>query len=391
VGDRSALLSPGFLIISLQFGLVTAIAALFFAFSGYLTQLGLSPATVGFILSADALAALIIQPLITPFVHSGTARRWLVIGSLLFSAALFIVGHVSSVPWLIAARLLQGTGFIFVMASLITMIVSFIPAGMSGRAFGYISLVRLVPYAIIPAFFDLFAIAPSSFDTVLTGAAVAALLPLLVLMLPSSTRAGGADRTGSPGLTGMVGSLRDHSVLFLLISALLFFCSYSAAFFYIKEFGVSKGIIKAGLFFTTATVTMIVVRLLFSWGFDRYNKVLLCAAGLLSVAACYGLLPLCKSNFMFQVLAIVAGLGWGIAMPLQSAVMFDISVPSVRAMNQNLLLVMMQGGFFAGPLLGGQLISHYGYTALFAGLAISGLASALMMAGVRLPVSGNRA
>ncbi len=75
------LFTAGFLAINLQFFLVTGVAALFFAFSGYLQHLGVGAATSGLILSADALAALCVQPLISPWVHPGTARRWLAGGS----------------------------------------------------------------------------------------------------------------------------------------------------------------------------------------------------------------------------------------------------------------------------------------------------------------------
>jgi predicted MFS family arabinose efflux permease len=377
----ASLFSFGFLTLNLQFALVTAIAALFFAFSGYLVHLGVSPATAGFIISADALAALVVQPLITPLIHSGTVRYWLCGGSLLLSAALFMIGNVTSVPLLVAGRLLQGAGFICVLASLITMIVRFIPPDMSGRAFGWVSLIRLIPYAIIPSFFDLMKIAPSSFGAVLNIAALAALVPALALALPLPRQAVDQESPRPPGLSGMLDSLRSPAVLMLLLSTLLFFCSYSAIFFYLKQFGTGRGITNSSLFFTIATVVMIIVRLCGGWLFDRYSKVLMCVAGLLAAAVCYALLPL-SSGRMFFILAGLSGLGWGIAMPLQAAVMFDISTPQSRGMNQNLLIVMMQGGFFLGPFLGGQLISGSGFGALFGCLAAVTFAALFMMAGV---------
>lgn len=384
----SGLFSLAFLTINLQFALVTAIAALFFAFSGYLQQLGLTPAAAGLILSADALAALIVQPLISPLIHPGTARRWLLGGSLLLSAALFMLGHVTSVPLLVTARLAQGAGFICVLSSLITMMVRFIPPGMSGRAFGWLSLVRLIPYAMIPLLFDLFAIAPSAFGGLLKVAALAALVPAVVLLFPFSRPAGGGDDSRPPGLTGLSASLRSRSVVLLLLSALLFFCGYSAIFFFLKQFGLSRGIANSSLFFTVATLVMIAIRLSGGWFFDRYNKALLCASGLLVAAACYALLPFCPSSRMFFVLAGFTGLGWGVLMPLQAAVMFDISPPSVQAMNQNLLIVMMQGGFFIGPFIGGQLILSSGYTALFVCLATITLVAGVLLIGIKSPGNG---
>ena len=378
----AGLFSLGFLTLNLQFALMTGIAALFFTFSGYLAHLGISPATAGFIISTDALAALIVQPLIAPLVHSGTSRRWLFGGSLILAAALFMVGQVTSVPFLVTARLLQGAGFICVLTALITMIVQFIPTGMSGRAFGWISLLRLIPYAVIPPLFDFMKIVPSSFGVVLNVAALIALIPALVLVLPLPRQAVDLDSSRSPGLSGMLDSLRSPAVLMLLLSALLFFCGYSAIFFYLKQFGANRGIVNTSLFFSIATVVMIIVRLFGGWLFDRYSKVLMCIAGILVVAVCYALLPLCASGGMFFVLAGFSGLGWGIAMPLQAALMFDISTPQARAMNQNLLVAMMQGGFFLGPFLGGQMIFRSGYTALFACLAAVSMVSLLMMAGV---------
>ena len=363
------LLSPGFLVINLQFALVTAIAAQFFAFAGYLQLAGIDPRSVGLILSADALAALIIQPLIAPFIRAGNARRWLVGGSLLLAAALMMLTQVTSVVLLIGVRLLQGAGFICVLSALIALVVRFIPPAMSGRAFGWISLVRLIPYALIPFFFDLFSISSSSFPSLLHAAALVALLPALMLLLPAARRQDEDELPFSPGLAGMIMSLRSPAVAMLLLSALLFFCGYAAVFFYLKEFIVAQSIGSNSLFFTTATLMMIAVRLLGSGLFDRCSKVWLCAAGLLLVSVSYALLPLCTGQRELILLAGTTGIGWGIVMPLQAAAMFDLSLPADRAMNQNLLVVTMQGGFFLGPVIGGQLLACGQFGLLFFVLA----------------------
>lgn len=377
----SKLFTFGFVTINLQFALVTAIAALFFAFSGYLHQLGIPPATAGFILSADALAALIVLPLLAPFLHSGTARKWLFGGSVVLSAALFMVGHVTSVPLLTVARLLQGVGFICVMASLNALAVLFIPKELSGSAFGYISLVRLVPYAIIPLLFSLFAIPPAAFGAVLNVAALVALLPIFVLMVPppQPQQAVEKEKSSSPGLAGIMASLRSGPVMVVLMSSLLFFCGYSTIFFYLKQFGPTVGIDNPNILFTIATLVMIGVRLLCSRLFDAYNKGLLCAVGLFATAVCYGLLPFTAFSGMFFAIAALIGVGWGIAMPLQAAAMFDISTPVARAMNQNLLVLVMQAGFFIGPFAGGQVIASFGYSVLFFSLAGTALVAGLMM------------
>ena len=371
-------MSLSFLAINLLFALVTVIAALFFAFAGYLQQLGIDPASAGLILSADALAALIIQPLIAPVIRAGNARLWLVVGSLLLSAALALLPQVASVPMLIVVRLLQGAGFICVLSALIALVVDVIPPSMSGRAFGLISLVRLIPYALIPLLFDLASIKPSAFPSLLNTAALAALLPGLLLLLPAARRQDESEPPLSPGLAGMIKSLRSPAVAVLLLSTLLFFCGYAAVFFYLKEFVAAQGI-GSSLFYTTATMAMMAVRLLGSWLFDRCSKVRLCVIGLLLVSLCYTLLPLWVSQWAIILLAGATGLGWGIVMPLQAAAMFDLSLPEDRAMNQNLLVMMMQGGFFLGPFIGGQLLACGQFGLLFFVLAGLTLMASLIL------------
>lgn len=380
MSKHAGLLSLEFLAINLQFGLVTAIAALFFAFAGYLQLLGLDAASTGFILSADALAALLVQPLIAPMVHAGTARYWLIGGCLLLTAALLLLAQVTVKPLLIMGRLLQGAGFICVLSALIALVVRFIPPEMSGRAFGWVSLVRLIPYAVIPFAYDLLSVQPSSFPSLLLVAAAMAMLPALLLLLPAVRKSAGGDTGVAPGWTGMVASLRCSAVVLLLLSTLLFFCGYATLFFFFKAFVQAQALGKASLFFTTATLMMIAIRLLGGWLFDRHSKILLSAAGLMLVALCYALLPLCASGRGLMLLGSGVGLGWGIVMPLQAAAMFDISTPATRAMNQNLLMVMMQGGFFLGPLLGGQILARFGFPVLFLVLSsLTALACVLLL------------
>jgi predicted MFS family arabinose efflux permease len=52
-------------------------------------------------------------------------------------------------------------------------------------------------------------------------------------------------------------------------------------------------------------------------------------------------------------------------MPLLHALIFDVSPPQFRGLNINLSVIMIQGGFFLGPFLGGLLLARWGYGALF--------------------------
>ncbi len=69
-------------------------------------------------------------------------------------------------------------------------------------------------------------------------------------------------------------------------------------------------------------------------------------------------------------------------MPVLSGLMFDVSEPRFRALNTNLAFEMFQAGFFVGPLAGGAILVHSGYSWLYyacACVTILGLIAALWL------------
>lgn len=374
------LLTRPFLLLCTQFLAVSTIVAIFFPLQEYLTSLGMPASSAGFILGADALAALIVQPFITPLITARTARRWLLSGSLILAVALVMEGSCSSEFAFTAARLLQGAGFICVVAAIMPLFVLCIPREMSGRAFGWISLVRLVPYAVVPLLFDLFRIAPTALGGVIRGSALLALLAGgLLWLLPRFPQEQEAVKAAS--FDGLKSSLADRNLLLMFAATVLLYAGYAITFFYLKGFGRAVGLANSGLFFTVATVMMMVVRLGCGGLFDRFDKRRMNLFFLLLSAAGSGLILLAGSSTVLLVLAVVCGIGWGVVMPLLNALIFDVSQPEARGLNQNLGLLMLQCGFFLGPLSGGWLLPWGGYAALFAAAAFAQLlaAGAIMM------------
>jgi MFS family permease len=84
------------------------------------------------------------------------------------------------------------------------------------------------------------------------------------------------------------------------------------------------------------------------------------------------------------------GLSWGISFPLLSALLFDLSPSEYRAVNTNFAFVMIQGGFFAGPLMGNTVIDLYGYDAMFFCCAALSFAAAGLSAMLRIQIKEHR-
>lgn len=270
---RTTLKTRQFLLLCLQSLTISTVASLFFPLQGYLTSLGIPDSAAGFILGADALAALLLQPFLTPFITARTARRWLLSGSLLLAVALLLEGSVTGSVGFTAARMMHGIGFVCMLAALMPLFVLCIPRDMSGRAFGWISLLRLAPFAAVPPLFDLLGIAPADLGSVVRWSSLLALATAAMLwLLPKFDQESGQVKLSGGTFSGVRQSLADRNLMLLLLTTALLYAGYSMVFFFLKGFGSAQGLLKVGLFFTVATVMMMVVRLLGGSLFDRYDK-----------------------------------------------------------------------------------------------------------------------
>jgi MFS family permease len=375
--------SRAFVLLLAQFMLVSAVVALFFPLREYLGHLGVPAEAVGFILGADALAAMVVQLLVTPFIHADNARRWLKGGVFLLALALGVESLSTNITLFTAARLLQGAGFICVVAAMMPLFVLCIPKETSGRAFGWISLARLVPYAVVPVLYEIFQIPPQALDLVLRrGILVVLLVGGMLFWLPQLPTPEGKVPVSSPPLARVRAELASPPLRRLLLANTLIYAGYANIFFFLNGFATPAGL-SAGGFFSLVTLTMMGVRLLGGVLFDRFDKSRLTRLALVLAALATGLIPFAGNPWWFLALAIPCGLGWGMVMPLLNALIFDRSSPAARGLNQNLALVMLQAGYFLGPLAAGWAFERAGAMALF------GLTSALFFLAIPLTGRGN--
>lgn len=362
------LFSREFIILGGLFFITSAVMAVFFQLQQYLASLGIDPGWFGFIIGADSLAALFLQPLLSPFLHGGNARKWMLIGLTGMIAALFLYRPAVTIMSLVAVRMLTGAGFICFVSAMMAMIVDYIPVQKSGQAFGYLSLTRLMPYAVVPPFVGALSLLSGGFTVMLMYSACLITLSLLILLLiKSPAKTIDEVSTKKQGFTRreVLEDIKDRSVLILFLVNLLLYSGYTAVFFFLKDYGIKIGIANPGIFFTIATAAMIGIRLLSGTLFDKLNKVSLTAWSLTGLTVCYVALAHTHSQGLFYALSLLFGIGWGIVMPLLNALMFDLSQPRFRGLNLNLSLVFMQGSFFIGPFMGGFVMTTFGYKGLF--------------------------
>jgi hypothetical protein len=255
-----------------------------------------------------------------------------------------------------------------------------IPQEASARFFGFLSVVLLLPNTVVPPLWPVLEKTFGGFNNVLLFFAgmLILIIPLVGFIDRKKTAPDATRSAGKLSRSDIWRNLADTRIILMLSAMLLFYCGHALVFFFLAGFAAKIGIAGVGFFFTLTTVGEIGVRLTVGNYFDRANKIVLAVLTMIGLAIGYGLLGMTHHEYLFFALGAYLGLGWGVAMPVFNGLMFDLSKPELRAFNSNLGLQMFQAGFFVGPFIGGFVVPHLGFPALFQLCALLSLMSAAL-------------
>ncbi len=365
------LFTRDFLLLNFVIFLTYCNIAVFFQFHQYLLKLSMPPQWTGFLIGIFAFCALSVRPVISPLLNPHNGAKWIAIGTVGVMGALFCYAFAQHFWSMVLVRLLHGAAYVVMATAVMARMIGCIPPDRSGQAFGMVSVITLLPYAVIPPLLEpairgLGGFLPALY---LTALILGLIFPLLGLLRPGGP--GEASRQSYDiSLQDVMGNIFNPKIGALLVISLLVFTAFTPVFYFLKGYGQKIGISNVGWFFTLSTVTEIGVRLLGGRLLDRWHKGRFLGVSLIGLAVAYGLFARVTGVKMFYLLALLFGLCWGVALPLLNGLLFDLSEPRLRPLNANLGLEMFQGGFFLGPLAGGWILYRFDYKALFDACAL---------------------
>lgn len=340
--------------------------AVFFQFYLYLNTLPISPEWYGFLIAVFSVTGLVLRPLVSPYLHFGNARIWIFISTV--GVIVSLLGYSLALDFwgMSLVRAVHGIAYAILGIAINARMVGLIPPSKSGQAFGLVTVVMLLPFAVIPPVLDAATRQLGGFAAVLNLAAALMLLAFPLALAVKTPAGKGRDMAGRRLSIGdLAGNLKDRRIIVLLLVMLLLYSGYTPIFFFLEGYAKKIGIPNPGLFFTLSTVSEIGVRLLAGQLFDRVSKVRLAAGSLAAIGLGYLALAHLSGPAMFYGLGIFLGLGWGVVMPVLNALLFDISPAHLKGLNTNLGVQMFQGGFFVGPFVGGLALSYGDFRSLY--------------------------
>ena len=365
--NKESLLSGGFVTLNVASFLAQINMAVFYQLHQYLIRIGVGLEWAGFLIGVFSLAGVAMQPVLSPFVNIRNARRTLTFGVIVTMAALLSYRWALSFPALLIVRIIHGMGFVTFVTSMNAILVSYIPVRRSGQAFGLISVNMLLPGAVVPGLLGLLKIGPERFVDVLT---VTACLMVPTAILPNLVRPKDVTVKIGDGVKKIrvwqeiKQDFVDPRIPVLLFTNFLNFLAYTPVFFLFKEFAEVRGISNPGAFFSVATASMMAIRLLAGHLFDRLYKARILIGTLFLVSFGYAMLIFARPS-TYLINAAIVGVGWSLFMPFLNALLFESSKASARALNLNLAMVLLQLGYFVGPIIGTAILGRSGFSGVF--------------------------
>ena len=380
------LLSRDFVLLFCMTMCCNSFVAVFYCFEQWLEGLSVSPNWRGVLLSSMFVMVLIFRQVASvvllrrgKLLPMGTA---IIISSGVMLAYPYVGGpHI--IELILLLRVVQGIALAVFSCCTVSVLVSCIPKGQSARGFAIFSLTLLLPYSIIPAVGEqilaLLGGEPPLFAfTALLG------IPSLLMLVPLAPRLRKPEmaQEAEGGMSGReLWHAVSHSGLFFVYMACMTFSIMTVlAIFFMKGLCSITGAHPAW-FFSTYTLTIILVRLVGSNRLDtlpRHRITILCSV--LLVCCMLGLAwgPL----WAFIPLTFLYGLGLGLLYPLLAAMVYDRSTPTTRSINSNVMMATFDSSGIFAPIIGGLVMYEgFGYRGVFVATAVSiGLCGLSMVA-----------
>lgn len=252
-----------------------ATASLFFGGTGLLNaitplyvvdELGGSEAAAGFTMGFFAISALLSRPLFGRMADRSGARRIIVVGALLAAASMAVLLIApETFGSAIASRLVLGLGSAAVLTGVALRSLELAPPGREGQASSLVLVSVHVGLGLGPIL-GLRVLDASGFDAVwwtvvVCSTACASLAMVLTLRRPDID----PDRPPAP--------LIHPAALLPGIVTLFGVFSFNGFLTFASLYGREIGVDDIALLFTTASGTIVVVRLLAGWIPDRYGPI----------------------------------------------------------------------------------------------------------------------
>lgn len=332
-------------------------------FPEFILHLGGSSFHAGLSIGLFTGAAFLTRPLAGYLADRFNRKHILILGSILFAAALLPFLALSAIPHFLLLRFIGGTAFSIISTTSMAIVSSILPDTRLGEGIGYFSLTGVTATASGPAIgiFLADSFGYRSLFLILIGIG---LLNLIIgLALPSQGINRNDKETAAVSESGSTKLKKSHfrPSLILLFSAV----TLGVILTFVPMAGTARSITGISLFFTTYSIAIVIIRLSGARIIDTVSPAVIFTASAVLLIASFITLAFAFSLPLIILAGILFGFGWGLYQPLLNTLQFRFIPADRRGMASGAFNFSMDFGVTIGSVGFGILLEATSFTLLF--------------------------
>lgn len=353
----------------------------FFAFVHFprrLQDLGADEVQIGLLVSAAAMASLLIRPAVGRQMDRRGRRIPILVGSTLNLVVVPLYLTIGALDaWLVAIRVLHGVASALTFTALATYGADQVPEGRRTQGLALFGASSLVPMAVGGWVGDVVLAAGGFPALFLTSAGFAAAALCLAFWLTEHRPAPGASILRRGGFRRALAQPRLLPLWFLAFNLALVLTGY---FTFMRTFIDATGVGSLSAFFAAYAGMAVLTRTVGGSLPDRVGRQRVFYPALGAIALGFLAVALAASNWAMVAAGVLSGLGLGYAFPILFSLVVERATTEERGSAMAAFTAVFDAGTLAGSPTLGWVIRHFGYDTMFAGAALWMAATAIAFA-----------
>lgn len=350
-------------------------------------ELGSSLSTVGIIVAAFTVTALIFRPFFGNIVDTKGRKVTIIIGGVLFTLATLSYGISFSVFGLMFVRLFHGFSFSAHSTAAGTVVADIVPPSRLSEGVGFFGISHTLGMALGPLIglnlLDYAGFTPVFILSALLGG-ISVLISFSVKFNNENTKLSATNNSKvindvtktNRGFS--TSSIIEPSALPSSFVLLFIALTLGAIFTFLPVFAFSRGIEDIGIFFTVFALVQLVARPLTGKLADRFGFTPIIIPGLIFMLIAMILLAYANNIGLFIAAAAAYGIGFGSVQPTLNAIMIKLCPVHRRGVGNATFFSAMDIGIGVGAVLWGVVSELVGFTFVFLGSAFCIILSILV-------------
>lgn len=346
----------------------------------YTLSMGATLSLAGTIASLFSFAAMLVRPFGGYLFDRISKKTVYILSTMLMGLTVLGYSFAGSLPVLMVIRVVHGALFGVSTTAAMALVTRFIPRERTSEGLGYFNAGTLVGQAVGPVIGSAL-IASISFRTMYTLIALSMALPPLFFCLVRLPEDGTVQAPKEPFRLSRL--IETRFLVFAIVGGMFSYYNGTTNSF-VLSIGQERGIQNISLFFTVASVSLIVIRIVVGRAADRASLKVMVLSSLCITMLSMLLLAQAWTLPMCLAAALLKSIGQGMGhVTLQGEAMKRADAARTGVVASTMLLGSDIGNTL-GPTVSGIIAQHSSYAAVcYSGMLLTGLMALLFYWHVR--------